>query len=140
MVSFTGWGECQAMSRGIRIGISAFESGTVALGQHLDGVRNGMQLRVDFSAFKECAGRNSFCVRATAVHEFGHALGFAHEQNRTDAPDWCKAKHAGDLPDRTVTAYDDQSIMNYCNKAWNNDGMLSDKDIEAVGRLYGARA
>lgn len=140
MVSFTGWGACATGARGIRIGVSTSASGTVGLGQELDGVPNGMQLQMDFSEWEYCANQNAFCVRATAVHEFGHALAFAHEQNRDDAPDWCKARHSGDLPDFKVTDYDPQSIMNYCNKAWNNAGLLSDKDMDSVTRIYGARA
>lgn len=140
MVSFVGWGACDARSKGIRIEVDASESSTVALGQHLDGVPKGMRLQMDFSNWQYCKQQNEFCVRATAVHEFGHALAFAHEQNREDAPDWCKAKHSGDYPDKNVTSFDPQSIMNYCNKDWQNKGLLSEKDIEAVTKVYGARA
>jgi hypothetical protein len=38
-----------------------------------------------------------------------------------------------------VTSYDPQSVMNYCNNNWNNDGHLSARDIEAVTTIYGAR-
>ena len=30
------------------------------------------------------------CVKTVAVHEFGHALAFAHEQDRPESPEWCK--------------------------------------------------
>ena len=141
LVAFTGWDECKGGAHGIRIGISTGASGTVSLGSHLDGVPNGMMLRMDFTAYPDCATRNEFCVRATAVHEFGHALAMAHEQNRPDAPGWCSAKHkGGDLPDTKITKYDPQSIMNYCNPMWNNNGLMSPLDIETVGIVYGARA
>ncbi|NVZ51426.1 ATPase [Pseudomonas sp. B6002] len=140
MVSFVGWGACEKNARGIRIEVDASESSTVSLGQHLDGVPKGMRLQMDFSAWPYCKDQNEFCVRATAVHEFGHALAFAHEQNRKDAPAWCKAKHSGDFPDLSITKFDPESIMNYCNKEWNNKGLLSEKDIEAVTKVYGARS
>lgn len=140
MVSFVKWDQCQSDSKGIRIGVSKTESRTQGLGMELDGVKRGMLLQLDFTAFTFCKNKNAFCVKATAVHEFGHAIGLAHEQNRSDAPDWCKAKHSGDLPDKIVTVYDSQSIMNYCNTAWQNNGELSALDILAATTLYGARA
>jgi hypothetical protein len=79
-------------------------------------------------------------LRQTAIHEFGHVLGFLHEHKRTDAPtmDWCdQAKAAnrnGDPNNNGFVAqgvtnnklssyrgpYDKDSIMNYCRDQ-NND-------------------
>jgi hypothetical protein len=36
-----------------------------------------------------------------------------------------------------LTPYDPNSVMNYCNKKYNNDGELSDLDKQAVEQLYG---
>lgn len=81
-----------------------------------------------------------FCVRAIAAHEFGHALGFAHEQNRSDAPAWCRDQAQGHDGDIFMTPYDSQSIMNYCNPAWNNNGGLSANDIAGLQFWYGPGA
>lgn len=76
-------------------------------------------------------------IRAIAVHEFGHAIGFTHEQNRADAPGECQLLAQGTNPDTLLTPYDPTSVMNYCNKRWNNEGFLSALDISAAQALYG---
>ena len=136
---FTGWGPCTADSRGIRILIANEWPRVKGLGTKLDGMRDGMVLNFNWS---ECLApiTSEECIKKVAVHEFGHALGFAHEQNRNDAPAICHKDAQGDDGDWWVTPYDANSIMNYCNPKWNNDGLLSDLDKQGVRLLYGGGA
>lgn len=81
-------------------------------------------------------GPSYSCTGIVAVHEFGHALGFAHEQNRPDTPRWCR-RHQGASGDMMIGTWDAGSVMNYCNPRWNGDGNLSPGDIQAGRTIYG---
>lgn len=61
---------------------------------------------------------------------------FAHEQNRDDTPDWCNDQK-GSKGDLQIGPWDEDSVMNYCNADWNNDGELSSIDVAGVRTVYG---
>ncbi len=137
-IMFEGWGKCEKDTPGIHIRIADEGAHTKALGRFLDQRPDGMVLNFTFKKWsKSCQATREFCVYAVAAHEFGHALGFTHEQNRDDAPPECHKDAQGTDGDYKVTKYDPQSIMNYCNPIWNGDGKLSDLDRDALQTFYG---
>lgn len=75
-------------------------------------------------------------VEYIAVHEFGHVLGFIHEQN---SPNHNAAHCVGgtEKNSTSLTNYDPDSVMNYCNKDGNMKGNLTAKDIAGLQRVYG---
>ncbi len=152
MVDFVGWEVCTPESGGIRIQLSDESPQTKGLGANIAGLENGMILNTTFHNWgcRGVDGNRMPCVfpyngysredyiRISTVHEFGHALGFAHEQNRIDTPSWCDLPQGaeGTMP---VGGWDLNSVMNYCNPEWGGDGQLSEMDIAGVQAIYGTK-
>ncbi len=137
-LSFRGWGPCAPRNAGIRIRIADEGPHVKRLGRHIDAMPGGMVLNFTYESWggEVCRKSREYCIRAIAVHEFGHAIGFAHEQNRFDAPGECQLRKQGTSGDVLLTPYDAGSVMNYCNKRYNNDGQLSPIDVVSVQRVY----
>jgi hypothetical protein len=144
---FTGWATCPPISPAsvqvVRVEIDDSDPNngphTLFLGKQLAGVQHGMLLNFTFLRWgTNCQTMIDYCIKAIAVHEFGHAIALAHEQNRPDTPGECMIAPQGSNGDDTLlTPYDPFSVMNYCNKKYNNDGELSLLDKQAVAVMYG---
>lgn len=142
-VRFVGWSICPAQNdfNSIRIKIEDVGPYVVELGMGIRNYAEGMLLNFSFLNWSPICNsteqKRQFCIEAIAVHEFGHALGFAHEQNRPDTPVSCTEPAQGADGNLTIGAWDLNSVMNYCNPQWNGDGNLSATDILTVQTFYG---
>ncbi len=137
-VRFLGWDQCAPVSSGVRISVQDVGPYTLGLGTDIDGVKAGMVLNFKFSTWSpDCQRTRPHCISLGAVHEFGHALGFAHEQARADTPSWCSYEPGQD-DEVPVGAWDLDSVMNYCNPLWTGAGVLSATDIAGVRAAYGS--
>src|SRR4030095_8113617 len=81
------------------------------------------------------------CVSYFAAHEFGHALGLRHEQDRSTVTRPCdREEFFNSLSGVTFRRYDPASIMNYCKDDRVLGGSaLSRLDGRGIRRLYAER-
>ena len=136
-IDFNLWQDCAADGDGIRVAFSDEVPHTKELGSSLDGVPDGLVINVEYQNFNvACRDPNvrEQCVRSTAVREFGHALGFGHEQRQADA-EGCTAALQGSDAFLDLTPYDPDSVMRYC--AGPMTTKLSVLDVAGVRGLYG---
>ena len=150
-LEFLGWQRCpgidpvggnitSAVLTDIRIRIEDIGPHVDALGKRLDGMPSGMSVNFKFANWgQSCAQQREYCIKTIAVHEFGHAIGIAHEHNRDDSSAWCTNEPQGTDPDVYVTPWDPRSVMNYCNERWSGEGKLSLLDIQGAQMFYGVR-
>jgi hypothetical protein len=93
----------------------------------------GLQLSRDYLNGQP---RDSF--PGAVAHAMGHVLGFLHEEDHPDST--CEARD--DYPGGGValTAYDPESIMNFCaGKPKTGPDLLTPQDREGFRRAYGAQ-
>jgi hypothetical protein len=134
---FIGWTDCAPNAVGIRIAVrdDGTDDGphTILLGKFLSGRPNGMVLNFTFRTWSQACleptktlsgeEHRQSCILSIAVPEFGHAIGFAHEQNRNDTSGECAKLRQGPDGDVMLTPWDLKSVMNYCNPTYNNNGI-----------------
>ncbi len=134
---FIGWRDGCDSSQKIRIRIADDRPKVTALGSRLANAGEHMLLNFRFARWgRGCAQveHREQCIRSIAIHEFGHALGFAHEHNRVDG--FCEQDRQGSEGDQIVGVWDLSSVMNYCTEIWQ-PVTLSATDIEGVQTFYG---
>ncbi len=149
-ITFSGWGTCpiggiggSATEKLVRIRISPQGKDNAGAGGSARVGMDALSSAQDndpgmYMSFNPDGTADKGRVEYIAVHEFGHVLGFIHEQ---DSPNHNAAHCAGGIEANatSLTNYDPDSVMNYCNKDKNKMGNLTSKDIEGVQRIYGGR-
>jgi len=142
-INFTGWQACNGRFDGIQIRL-ADEQPRSIIGSFSRGRSPSMYLNTTFQNWDTrrpdltCSERVRYCVYIIALHEFGHAIGILHEQDRIDAGRACRDRFPRQpIPGQQPTkSYDPRSVMNYCHPDVEGLDTLSPGDITAARVLY----
>ncbi len=130
-IKFSGWGTCGA---DVKSGIVIYTKNNIRSFVDNIGYRSESASRVTLDL-------NDWRDGFVPAHEFGHLLGFGHEQGRSDTPEECKDNQINDAPSVSDTGmpigvWDKDSIMNYCRPT--HTALLSSGDIIGAQAFYGA--
>lgn len=142
-VDFRGFQTCSPGAAGVHVGVTDGIARTQGTGVEVDRKAAGMLLNFNYATWHpECRQsevRRLNCVRANAIHEFGHVIGLVHEHNRHDTPDDCEETPDRVQGEKILTPWDPDSVMNYCNRnRWLDGGKLSLGDVSSVQQMYGS--
>lgn len=137
-VNFVGWGDCAEGQMGVRIKVGTTMSSYLGYFGSLFATYMTLDFRSNVNDLYSRCLENSLdreqCIKSVALHEFGHALGYAHEHNRDDTPDSCTDSPQGGNGNNTFGAWDGRSLMAYCN--FTTD--ISPVDRVGTHHVYGA--
>jgi hypothetical protein len=153
---FTGWGECASNNSADYVNgklgptiMVLFDNANSSGAWASAGYQSGGWTTVDLDPMDTEA-----IFKGSVLHEFGHALGFAHEVDRPDNPTIAGganpcARDTGSLGVYLTPVFDPQSIMSFsypCNGDSTNgvqnaagDWVLSRLDIAGVQYAYGRK-
>lgn len=146
IAQFIGWNDCEPDSKGIKIKIDDVRPGSLIGIQSEASFGDSMILNFTFndSEMAGCKQTADNCILSIAIHEFGHALGYLHEQDSPELPLWCRKKldpndiQVADaaLKAKMLTDWDEFSVMDYCFDIYKTRLQLSDCDIAGYHKLY----
>jgi hypothetical protein len=137
-INFAGWDDdCPSSGfEGIKVVVTNNDSWSAsALGKPVSGFHTlnaGMESNIALDADR-CASNGvprEDCIRDLARHEWGHVLGFSHDNNHPDSE--CDRPPQGTNGD-TLIDLDFDSVMSYCSQQLK----LSHGDVHGSVLLYG---
>lgn len=141
IVVFSGWQPCALVNYGIRVGVADVRPVAKGLGNELNKVPNGIVLNFTFQNFPlPCpSAERDACIKIIAIHEFGHALGFSHEEWQRGADERCLVERDGPPGNLSLTPWDKDSVMGGCLPQYGYRGNLSERDRAGLRKFYAAR-